>query len=315
MMTKLADHDIFQHAARPEWGAAIIAWEREGKRGYRFEDGCLRIFTAGHYHLLEPIDASPDRLRKLRAIAGPPADAAVAAKLPPPDADVPTLDEQVAHFRAAFPGGFTGDRWRADHRSSSGHSRKRHRDHAVALAQKELAELTLAVFLEKRREADALEVLANVLGSTDLVPAAHLQRLQGLPPHRARAVLTGLFDLLFGKQSAEVRVVQWVEALSRATAQRPAWGLATTPLALVFPDQHVCIHRTSFAAQKAALELRSGVSQSPSGPEYGRLLAMARSIRIHLDEVGCSPADFLDVHDFILFTLGAGARQAITARR
>lgn len=313
-MSELADRDIFQHALRPDWGAAVIAWERDGKRGYQFEDGCLRIFTTGHYHLLEAIDASPDRRRTLRALVRAPGETTAPSSATPRDPDLPTLDQQVAHFRAAFPGGFAGERWRGDHRAGGHRSSKRHRDSAVALAQKELTELALAVFLETRRDADAMEVLASVLGSTDLVPKAHVQRLQGLPPNRAHAVLIGLFDLLFGKQPAAARLVQWVEALSRATNRRPGWGLATTPLALLFPDQHVCINHGCFAAQAASLDLHSSVSSSPNGLEYGRLLAMARSLRIHLVEIGCAPVDFLDVHDFILFTLGVSARETIAKR-
>src|SRR5688572_12808538 len=57
-LSDLVHQSLFQHASRPEWGGALIAWERDGKRGYQFEDGQLRIFTTGHYYLLEPIAAS-----------------------------------------------------------------------------------------------------------------------------------------------------------------------------------------------------------------------------------------------------------------
>ena len=312
-MSDLVHHSLYQHAARPEWGGALIAWEREGKRGYQFEDGHLRVFTAGHYHLLEKIDASTDRIRTLRAILGMPAERQV--DTPARATDVPSLDEQVEYFKATYPGGFSGEKWRTDHRGSDERARKRHRDPAIALARKELSATHLADCLERRREQEGVTSLANVLGETDLVPGPHVRLLAELPPNRAWAVLVGLIDLLFGRASSEVRLVQWIQALNRGTGRRPTWPLATAPLALVSPDQHICVHRASFVAQATAMELRPRVAVSPTGTEYAPLLAMAERVRAHLTANGCAPADLLDVYDFMVLTLSSGAAREIAASR
>jgi hypothetical protein len=310
-MSDLVHQSVYQHATRPEWGGALIAWERDGKRGYQFEDGRLRIFTAGHYHLLERIDASFDRVRTLRALVGLPAEKARETSAPAHEA--PSLDEQVAYFRASYPGGFAGEKWRAARRGGGDRARKRHRDPAIALARKELTAANLASYLERRHEEEGVASLAMVLGETDLVPYTHVPR--ELPPNRARAVLVGLFDLLFGHSSSEVRMVQWVQALARGTGRKPSWPLATAPLALLHPDQHICVHRATFVAQASAMELRPRIAVSPSGTDYAPLLAMAERLRSHLTALECAPADLLDVHDFIVLTLGAAASKAIAARR
>ena len=312
-MSDLAHQSLYQHAARPEWGGALIAWERDGKRGYQFEDGRLRIFTPDHYHLLEPIDASTDRVRTLRALLGMPAEKPAEATTPATDA--PSLDEQVEYFRANYPGGFSGAKWRAEHRGGGGRSRKRHRDPAIALARKQLTQAHLASCLEGRRDRDGVASLANVLGESDLVPWAHVRCLPELPPNRAGALLVGLFDLLFGRSSLQVRMTQWVHALHRGTDRKPTWPLATAPLALFSPGQHICVHRASFIAQAPAMELRPRVAVSPTGTEYAPLLAMAERLREHLTSVECVPADLFDVHDFMALTLSAAAAREIAARR
>jgi len=312
-MSDLVHHSLYQHASRPEWGGALIAWERHGKRGYQFEDGRLRIFTAGHYHLLERIDASSDRVRTLRAFLGQPAERPSETTAPAPG--VPSLDEQVAYFRAMYPGGFSGEKWRAEHRAGGARARKRHRDPAIALAQKELTATYLANCLERRREQEGVASLANVLGETNLVPSGHVRLLAELPANRARAVLVGLFELLFGRSSSEVRIAQWMQALNRGTSRKPTWPLVTAPLALVCPDQHICVQRASFVAQASAMEMRPRVAVSPNGTEYAPLLAIAERVRSHLTAKECPPADLLDVHDFMALTLSSGAAKEIAALR
>ena len=38
------EDELYRHVKRPEWGVAMIAWERNGTRAYQFEDGKLRKF-------------------------------------------------------------------------------------------------------------------------------------------------------------------------------------------------------------------------------------------------------------------------------
>jgi hypothetical protein len=289
---------------------AVVAWEREGKRGYQFEDGQLRVFTSGYYDRLDPVAVSPDRIRTLLALLGLPLP--VTPTIPPGAMDPPTIDQQIAYFLRAYPGGFTAEKWRSERRGNPSRSLKRHRDPAVALARAEITAAGLLASLQQGSEPQAVQTLATVLGRTDLVPSAHLQRLSSLPPMRSRAIILGLSELLFSRTSVEVRVVQWVHALNRGTGRAPTWSLVTAPLALLQPDQHVCVDRASFLMQAASIAPRLRVPASPTGAEYAPLLAMAESVRERLKNES-SPGDLLDVRDFIAFTMSSGACKAIAA--
>src|SRR5687768_17001150 len=123
---------IFQHRTQSAWGAACIAWEREGKRGYQFEDGHVRVFTAAYGHLMEAIDVSRERATSLLALAGRTAAASAPVKVAA-GAGVPvTPAQQLDFLMATFPGGFAGEAWRREHRSHPVHNLKRHRDPAIA---------------------------------------------------------------------------------------------------------------------------------------------------------------------------------------
>jgi hypothetical protein len=296
--------NTFQHASRPEWGAAIIAWEREGKRGYQFEDGQLRVFTSGHYHLLDSVELEPDRMKVLLAILGRPVTPVFESALPPPPAVRLTLEEQIEQFRRAYPGGFEGDAWKQENRGTpTGRSRKRHRDPAIAFAREELTAAKVSSWMEGRREQQGMATLAGVLGRTDLLPQARAQQLTELSPDRARSVAVALFDLLYARSGVEVRLMQWVQCLTRATGQAPNWSMATVPLALAEPSRFVCVHRTSFMNQAAGLGTRLELAPLPSGYAYRPVLALVEQIRTRLCEAGCAPADCFDVYDFICLTV------------
>jgi hypothetical protein len=305
-MSQLVGYSAFRHAARPEWGVAVIAWEREGKRGYQFEDGQLRVFTSGYYYLLDPIGVSSERLRSLKSLAG--ASVSQPAGAAPRPVVGPTLDEQIGYFLRAYPGGFAGDRWRSERRGGSGRALRRHRDPAIAFAREQLTADRLAAGLDQHREREVVQALLEVVGRTDLVTAPQLERLASLGHDRARALVSGLRELLFGEASIQVRMVPWVRALTQGAGRAPTWAMATVPLALLDPDHHVCVQRTSFVAQAASVAPHLEVGLSPGGADYPPLLDMAQGVRERL-EVAHSPGDLLDVADFISFTLSAAARK------
>ena len=62
-----ATPQLFRHCKREDWGLAVLLWEREGKRGYRFEGGHERTFKEGYYHLFESASAVGDAAEKLLA--------------------------------------------------------------------------------------------------------------------------------------------------------------------------------------------------------------------------------------------------------
>jgi hypothetical protein len=313
MIKSLDNQNVYLHNAKPEWGGAVIAWEREGKRGYQFEDGLVRVFGTDHYHLLDPIEVSSDRVRLLLALAGRRPAPVVERSASSTEVEPPSLEQQLVYFKRAYPDGFAGDAWRAEHRGGAGRALKRHRDPAIAAAQALLTVPNLTDWLDQRRDEEGMQAVAGLLGSTDLVAAPQVQRLASLPPHRSRAVLAGLLDLLYGKGATAVRIVQWVQALSRGTGKTPGWNLATAPLALLWPTEHVCVHRASFLAQAVSVAPQVKLAMAPSGLDYAPLLAMTERVRVALSEAGTAPADYLDVYDFVAFTLRPAACREMAA--
>jgi len=306
--------NVYRHNAKPEWGGAVIAWEREGKRGYQFEDGQLRVFASGHYHLLDVIDVSGDRVKTLLSILDRARPVELGSGVRPLDA--PKLHEQVDHFLRSYPGGFAGDRWRSEHRRrAEGEPLKRHRDAAIELARQELSRERLTACLENQTELDGVRALCRVLTATDLVSGAQLKQLAALPAYSSRGLVGALRELLSGEEPAAARVAQWVKTLTSALRRAPVWPLATAPLALVRPHEHVCVQRASFAAQAATMAARMRVGQTPNAPEYARLLAMCERVRECLTEASCPPTDLFDVSDFMTFTLSGHSVEAMTSRR
>jgi hypothetical protein len=77
----------------------------------------------------------------------------------------------------------------------------------------------------------------------------------------------------------------------------------------------VFVHRASLLAQASAMARSVTISVSPRAVEYAPLLAMAERVRDRMRAAALAPADLLDVHDFISFTLRAAAVKAIAAAR
>jgi hypothetical protein len=300
---------IFQHRTQSGWGAACIAWEREGKRGFQFEDGHIRVFNAAYGHLMEAIDVSRERADSLLALAGraaaPPA-AAVAAGVREPI----TLDQQLAYLRTSYPDGFAGEAWTREHRTHPTRNAKRHRDPAIVRARVQLAQSTIEGWITSGRALHGVATLRDLLDSTDLVGPAAIKLLAGGDPFTATRMVAALRDLLWSELPIGRRFEQWVTALTSG-GRAASWALATAPLALVHPDQQVCVNQASFQAQAAWLAPELQLGSLPQAPVYERALRMAVGIRELAGERGMPPADLLDIHDFIALTLGGRARAQI----
>jgi hypothetical protein len=272
------------------------------------------VFKQGYYHHLEEVDTTADRLAALMAmvfeVAASPSRPSAA-----PDPHSVSLDEQIDYFLASYPGGFQGEAWRAEHRSGAKRSLKSHRDPAVALAKRDLAQPALDSFIDEYRDSEGLGALCGVLSRTDLVGVAHFRPLTGLRGDGSRAVVSRLRDLLWGEEPLSHRFARWVSALALVCGRGPSWELVTAPLALVHPDDHVCVRTASFQAQASwmAPQLRFGLP--PLASVYARSIAMAQRIRQTISERGAPANDLLDIHDFIGFTRGTKASAGIIARR
>ncbi len=306
---------FYEHVARPEWGVAVLTWEGEGKRGYRFDDGKLRVFKEGYFHLMRQAEADRGQREALAAyVRRKPGERRAPARVP--DADAITLADQIEYFRSNYPQGFAGEKWQSDHRKRSKRSLLRHRVPAIEHARTELTREKLDRWLTDGRADEAVDTLRKVLAKTDLVTAAQRKQLDDLQHWHAERLAKALRNLLWGQDSIRQRLGRWISAIAVATSSRSTtWALATAPLALVHPEEHVCVRYSSFSAQGASMVPPYDPGRVASPGDYEGAQAVARRVRDRLVEEGLSPEDMLDVYDFMWVTLRPKARKAIAARR
>lgn len=306
---------LYQHAKRREWGFAIVAWERDGKRGYQFEDGELRVFKDGYYHLLEEMLDVADgadiaaRLDAKRASAGKKDDkkkrGSRGGRSSVNIEDLPTLGEQMLVFRTLFPGGFDDPAWIKEQRGGDGRALKRHRDAAIKRGQDGLNKDSLEALVNAGQTHSVIERACEVLDKTDLVTKAQVDPLRNTG--RDSRLAQALLDFLHGEADLDTRFAMLCRALATATRKPPSWQLATAMGALVHPANHVCVRPSVFAAQARTMAPRLRPSKSPTSAAYTGYVEMAQKMETQLAAEGLEPRDLLDIHDFIWVTLRPAA--------
>lgn len=295
------DPELLRHVKRPQWGLAILAWERGDRRAYQFEDGRLRKFKEGYYEMMQPA-VSKQRSEEtvvadLQAAIGAPRS--TKRKALKPEA---TFDEQVELFLTLYPEGFQGEKWTKEHRSD-GRGLKRHRDPVIARAQETLSAGECATLLAEGRHADLTEAVLEVLSSTDLVGLRNVKLLRAMDDEETERFAQAVADLLHGEGEYGPRFKAWLDLLSDVLEGKPSWRLSTALPALMTPDQQVCVRYSAFIRQAAAIAPTSRYSRRPRARAYRNFRRVARVVRTRLEGAGQEPRDLLDVHDFIWATL------------
>lgn len=295
---------LFQHRKRRHWGIAALLWERDGKRGYQFSDGKMRVFKEGFYHLFEstqaPGDGSAKAVRRLARLARAD-DVTEATRLP-------TMRDQISLFRRAYPEGFGGEAWMKKHRGVGARKRlKRHRDPAIseghALSVEELAPLIHS------HDWDAVydRLLAVATGS-DLVPSSHVKKLEKLRPSQDLAVaIYEWLDCDIDDDDAVRRFNHLVRQLGNAAT----WPIVAAVGGLVDPDNHTCVRPSVYAEQGTMLLPNFKAAKRPSFKLYSQYVHMAKTVYDELEAADLVPRDLLDVYDFIWETLRPAVREEL----
>lgn len=307
---------LYQHTKRPEWGLAILAWDRGSRRAFQFEDGKLRVFKQGYYEMVKEVDRQVERAsetvaeleRKLGAARSP---GLAAAAHTTEEAPI-RFEDQLRIFAIEYPEGFKDLAWSRGKRGEEGGRRlKRHRDAAIKEAQRSLSEERLTGLLDEEKFDDILDDAVAILDSTDLVTRKQTQLVTGLAPAMRRGFAHGLVELLFADAAYQLRFERFVAALSRSRRGTPAWQLVTTLPALVHPTEHVCVRPASLRKQALQLIPDFSYSTTPNAPLYTRFLEVAQKTREALEAAGQAPRDLLDVHDFIAETMRPSAKKLL----
>ena len=286
---------FYRHSRKQEWGLALILWERDGKRAYKFEDGKERVIAEAYYKLLDKTDEEPDSdsvlIAEIAKLRGTDSD---------DKSDAMTLEEQLAVFMAQYPGAFGSDAWIKGYRGKEGKRRlKRHRVPAIAEAQEKFSKAEMEAIVEGGRHAELQERLVEVLGATDLVSKAQLEPFRrgvaGEPFTRS------FHNMLWGEGDLDKRFTEMCNQLSMLWPRVP-WPIATAALALVHPKEHVCVKPSVFTKQADCTTLPIRPTKLPTARVYKGYLEMCRQLRAALSDSGAPPHDLLDIYDFIWIT-------------
>ncbi len=308
---------LYQHTKRPGWGLAILAWERNNRRAFQFEDGKLRLIKDGYYHLMKevdrPTDAAMDTVAGLQDKLG----VSVARSEIVKDAKargkkILTLQDQIKIFRTIYPDGFEGEKWKTDIRGEGDVRRlKRHRNPAIKDAKENLNKTKILDMLENRKFSRIVDALLGVLKRTSLVRPVHLEPLKNMPSSRHEAFAEAFVNYLFGEGGYIARFDAFVATVCKENPEDCSWLLSTVPAGLLFPKQQVCVRPGSFRIQARWMAPRLEVSPVPDGRQYMRFRTMAKTIFKNLKDDGLEPGDLMDVYDFMRLTLKPSAKKLV----
>lgn len=305
------DHEtgIYRHDRRPEWGVAIMAWEKNGRRAYQFEDGRLRRFKEGYYSLMQPagqVEESEALVADLQA--------AIEAKRGSPGKQldpVASFDDQVKYFEEMYPEGFKDEKWVVDHRSD-GRALKRHRDPSSQATQEKLSEERCDELMAADRHAELVEAALEILAGTDLVALRDVKVLRKMEDAQQKEYAEILRDLLHGDADYGQRFKRYVEFLEEILDGRPSWRLATALQALMDPEYHVCVRRSAFIRQAASIAPKAKYTKKPRRRSYANFRRVATAAQTRLEAADHEPRDLLDIYDFIWNTLRNAALEHLS---
>jgi hypothetical protein len=313
-MSEEATLTLYRHTKKPDWGTAVIAWERDGKRAYLFDSGMVKVLAEPFYALMAPVmdgDGTSELAARLTGhlerSGSPRTRMAATVRF--------SLQQQVDWFLDEYPGGFTGEAWEKKARGSSDTRRlKRHRTPAIADAQAKLSAETLEKLAEGDKAAETIKLISDLLFETDLVATGQLDQLKNKALKAPKELPKVLFSLLHTQNAEEVPPLfdDFVHALTQTLGSAPSWELATSLLALVKPGVHVCVRRASFARQAEWIMPELNLTKQPTSLGYAGFLRLAHEVNDKLSELGATPDDLFDVHDFIRFATTSAAQQKMS---
>jgi hypothetical protein len=300
----------------------MLLWERDGKRGYLFEDGALRTIAEPYYALLKLSQTPADEVvetfqRQLSRMNVTERREAFGSS----ERTRFSLDEQAQLLLGQFTGGFTGEAWTQKQRGSGVKKRlKRHRDPAVTEAKEVLNPTKLKDASIQGTHRGLWTRIGEMLRGTDLVPVSEVKELQGSLDRVGPALTKAFSDLLEAPLSSEPQAVkefnacfsEFVKELTHLfKGKKPSWAMATAMLALVDPVEHYCVHRGSLQQQAKWMKQAAVRSDKPNALDYARARAFAKKVSGRLTELGVLPLDLLDVYDFIRTTTTPTAKKQL----
>ncbi|TNE87952.1 MAG: hypothetical protein EP330_16820 [Deltaproteobacteria bacterium] len=306
---------LFRHEKKPDWGVGLWVHEEKKRRRLRFEDGEMRAFRKGFYHLLIPVDSTRVDVDAVfeRIVADHEILAAEARDTKPAKPPVMSFEEQLLVFNELYPQGFQDPDYLDAYRSpAEGRtSRKSHVDAAIARAKENLAQPVLSRALEEGRGTDVHQAVIALLDGTSLVKPARLKLFANLPESDHFVFAESLYQLLHSEARYRERFEQWLRNTRKLSGADVSWPLATVLPALLRPERHVVIKARVFSLQARALAPDQRVKKIPSRRGYRKGRRIALATQKALENAGLEPRDLFDVSNFIWETLRPKGRKVL----
>ncbi len=299
---------LFRHALRPDWGVGLWVAEESTRRRLRFEDGRLRAFKKGYYHLLEPVDPTNEDIDVVFDTIARDHTAAVqeAAALASRAQQDPVMrfDEQIEVWLSLFPQGFKDPSYAAQHRYPEEGSAQQ-RSHMGAAS--DLAKLTLSPAaldaIGEDDEDDITSRVTHVLRNTSFVPSTKIAVFAALEGDERAAFGTACHDLLHGSDPYRDRFNRWLKALAQVLGQPADWAIASALPTLYDPERYVYVRAQILSLQARAVLPGVRVSKSPDPRAQQNARRIALATRRTLEEAGHPVEDLMDVAIFTWETL------------
>ncbi|MFK7990666.1 MAG: hypothetical protein AB8I08_31880 [Sandaracinaceae bacterium] len=310
---KAASNTLFRHTKRESWGLSIILRKLDDRVKMQFQDGRIRTFKDGYYHLLDAVDRPLDVSRSvIRALAAMNDELAARAE---DNGTAVSMEEQQAYFRELFGQGFQDEEYASHHRGD-GRKRplKRHRDAVVEKADA-LTRDKLRAMLKAEDYAGIHTAAGKVIAMTDLVTAKDRKAFAAMDEAHFEDFAHSLHAMLFGQSKLAIRFDAYCRMLERTVGKSPSWGLATVLLGTTSPKEHVAVRTKVHSLQARWMAPGLAVSDHPMGLLYERLVQMTKAVEERLTDNGFAPRDFLDVTDFMWATLRPKAQKRIEQMR
>ncbi|MBN4049457.1 hypothetical protein JYT86_00195 [bacterium AH-315-N03] len=306
---KAASSTLFRHTKRDAWGLSIILRKLDDRVQMQFQDGRIRTFKNGYYHLLDAVDRPLDVTRSIvRALAAMNDELAARAE---DNATAVSMEEQQAYFRELFGGGFQDEEYASHHRGDGRKKPlKRHRDALVKMAEA-LTQDELRAMLQAEGYAGIHAAAKKVIAMTDLVTVKDRKAFAEMDEAHFEDFAHSLSAMLHGQSQLARRFDAYCRMLERTIGRSPSWGLATVLLGATSPQEHVAVRTKVHSLQARWMAPGLAVSGHPMGLLYERLVQMTKAVEQRLTDAGFAPRDLLDVTDFMWATLRPKAQKRI----
>lgn len=299
-------HRVVRHRKCASWGRGLLLWERDGKRGYQFEDGQVRTFAEGFFHLLEVDKTSDASVRN--TLAGMNKTSSSRSS----NNDTPSFgfEDQFTHFLIKYPGGFQGKDWLSKHRGRNQKRHlKRHRDAVIREASDLIGPKPVEGLLANDGFSELHDRIRIILEKTDLVPKRKLADFERL--HVTDALGRAFAEVLATPTLDRLKFDTLRTALASAGMKEPGWALVTSVMALVHPKDHTFVHPNIYALQGKLMGIDILIPSQPTAVTYERCRDMLLKVKERLEAEGQMPEDLLDVFDFAWVTLRPAEQEAL----